>query len=350
MDILSIFKRKISQKEKQDFLEYVAYQLQMGSSFKSAVIRYIDTDRSKIVLESCVNVINMIDDGNEPAKALFDSGFITKIEFSIISGNTGNVHESILLAVNLNKETDKSANVIKSSIRNSLLILMGLLMLIPLFRQDIMDIYKMFNDMSNMNSTTASTIRLPFLVEYWWSAFVVAFAGFILWMLIKKFINYLYLYHGALYYKIFKFKIYEDLMIILEGMKQLQKSMSDIQSYMALSNTAPNKYWEEFFVLMVEKIRMGGKASESFLKEKGIIPIEVILCFIDGEETNEKEKYLDKASLFCKEKYDVIQQQFRVGIPLFFDLLLYFLIGLVVVKFTNDMNELGIMKVLTTLN
>ena len=165
----------------------------------------------------------------------------------------------------------------------------------------------------------------------------------------KYLFKFIYANHGRLYYSIFKYKIYSDLMAILETLRQMQKSMSDAQSYIALAHSAPNSYWKEIFDDAVNNLKEGRKASEVFAMQRGLIPVDVIHCIMDGEDTGEMATYLLKASDYCKDRYEAIQNSIRTGVPIIFDVLLYFLIGLVVVKFTNDMNELGIMNVLTQL-
>ncbi len=347
---MALFKKSINQQNKQDFLEYLAFQTKTGASFKKAVERYLENDRPKHVLDACEYVVSMIDLGESPASALYEAGFISAVEFTMLQNQNSNVYEAISLAVNMNKQASKSADVLKGSMRAGILMLLGLLLLIPIFREDIEGIYKMFAGMASLNSSTGpAQVQLPFLVKYWWSVFIVIGVIFLISLGFKYVFKYIYANHGRVYYSIFKYKIYSDLMAILETLRQMQKSMSDTQSYIALAHSAPNSYWKELFDDVVNNLKEGRKASEVFAMQRGLIPVDVIHCVMDGEDTGEMATYLVKASDYCKNRYEAIQDSFRTGVPIFFDVLLYFLIGLVVVKFTNDMNELGIMQVLTQL-
>ncbi|MFA6395669.1 MAG: hypothetical protein WCW84_06845 [Sulfurimonas sp.] len=342
-----MFNRKnLTEKERVDILEYLAFQTKTGMSFKAALTRYLDSDRVSRIVEIVETVISAIEAGIKPADALLEGKVVSEIDFTLIA-NAQNPSEAIAVVVLLSKSRNKSADVLKSSIRSGLLMLGGLLMLIPFFREDIEQIYMMFATMSTMTSGVAPEAQIPFLVKYWWSTFVVIGLFGALYFAVAEMIKWMYRYYGNLYYRVFGYTIYRDLVFILTSLSQMGRTMSWAQAYATLSHSAPNSYWGELFGDIAENLKQGGKASGVIALQRGIIPVEVIQCFTDGEDTGEVNIYLQKAVVLCQERFDKAQEQIRASVPIFFDLLLYFLVGLVAVKFTEDMNNLGIMQVLT---
>jgi type II secretory pathway component PulF len=337
---------RLSEKERIDLLEYLSFQTKTGMSYKAALARYLDGGRVRRVVEKVEAVIEAISAGVKPADAFLEAGILSESEFTLIS-NTNSPSEALFTVVALSKAHNKSADVLKSSIRTGLFMLGGLLMLIPFFREDIEQIYMMFATMSTMASGASPDPQIPFLVKYWWSAFVVVGAVWGIFMAASLFVRHIYRFHGAIYYRVIGYTVYKDLVTVLTSLKQMGKVMSWSQAYTAISQSAPNSYWAELFSEVSENLKQGGKASSVVAHQRGIIPVEVVHCFLDGEDTGEVDIYLQKAIELSQDKFDKAQERIRTAVPIFFDLLMFFLIGLVAVKFTQDMNELGIMQVLT---
>ena len=105
-------------------------------------------------------------------------------------------------------------------------------------------------------------------------------------------------------------------------------------------------YQREFFAEIDSTLKNGGKASEVF-SANGAIPVDVVYALIDAEDTGEANNYLSKAVEFCVEKNNDFQDKVRVGIPMMFELLMFFVVGLIAVKFVGDMNNLGILNVVS---
>lgn len=342
------FTPKMTQKDKIDFLEYLSFQLKAKSSFEKATARYISgVKRKEIVKENCNFVIELIRNGNSPAVALYEGGFLNEQEYSLVlnSINSSTLDASIRLIVDLKKDTIKSSDILKRSINTGLLVFMGIMSLIPLFRDYIIQMYQMFADMASMASSEKQPLQLPFIVEHWWSIYVIFGAIMLIYASIKYFLLWLYNNKGDIYYRVFKYKMYMDLITILEVLRQMTSTMSMNNAYRALSQTAPTQYWRDFFMEIDLTLKNGGKASDVFAAN-GAIPVDVVYAIVDAQETGEVDGYLKKAVEFCFEKNNNFQDNIRVGVPMFFELSLFLIIGLVVIKFMNDMNNLGIMNVI----
>lgn len=341
-----MFNKYMNRTEGHDFIEYLAFQIKSGSSYKKAISRYLESNRPKHVIDSCYKIIDLIDSGMKPADALREMDVINDIEYTLLSTASNN-SEALIIVSEQYINSKQGNDALKTSARGGFILLAGLLLLIPLFRDDIEGIYGMFAHMGSMSGTTHAKVEIPFLVKYWWSAFVVVGGLIMVYFGFKMFFNWLYLKHGKLYYKIFPFRINADLVSIIESLRQMNKAMSTSQSYQILSQNAPNSYWRDLFDEASNQLRNGGKASDIFASTKSVLPIEVVHCIIDGEDTGESDVYLKKAAAFSHQQNVVTQGRFKTWIPIFFDILLYFLVGMVMISFTNDMNELGILNVLS---
>lgn len=344
------FTPKMSQKEKIDFLEYISFQLKSKSGFEKATVRYISSGakRTAIVVESCNLVIELIKNGSNPALSLYEGGFLDEQEYSLILNSMGSesLDASIKLIVELKNSSTKSSDVLKRSLNTGIFFLLGLFSLIPLFRGSIVELYEMFANMSSMATGEKQAVQLPFLVEHWWSIYVIFALLGVFYFSVKFFINWLYVHKGDIYYKVFRYRIYIDLIAVLEILRQMSLSMSMNNAYRALSKTAPSHYWREFFEEIDSTLKKGGKASEVF-SANGAIPVDVVYALIDAEDTGEANNYLSKAVEFCVEKNNDFQDKVRVGIPMMFELLMFFVVGLIAVKFVGDMNNLGILNVVS---
>ena len=338
--------KKLKESERIDLLEYLSFQTRTGMSFRSALERYIESKRSKNIINAVSAVIEAITLGEKPADALLEASIISSVEYTLIS-NANNPAIAIGTVVGLSKTQKKSADALKNSLRSGILMLSGLLLLIPYFRSDIEQLYMMFAQMAVLSKGGVAHPDIPFLVKYWWSSFVAIGMIGAIYLMIAEVLKYMYRNHGALYYRAFGYTVYKDLVSILSALRQMGQAMTWSQAYATLSESAPNSYWNGLFGEITENLRQGGKISDVVAHQSGIIPVEVVHCFIDGEETGEEDTYLQKAVELCQERYDKAQEQIKIAVPFFFELLLYFLVGLVAVKFTEDMNNLGIMQVLS---
>lgn len=343
------FSKKMSVKDKMNFLEYLAFQLKTKSSFEKAATRYTSNGikRSEAVNESCQQVINDIRAGNTPANALYHAGFLEENEYSLIknSGNSDSIDSSLSLIVELKKTSLKSGDILKKSVNVGMLVFIGVLSLIPIFKDQIVSLYQMFADMASMASGKKEELQLPFFVKHWWAMYILFAVVGVFYIGFKKTLAWLYEHEGDIYYKLFRYKIYIDLATILEILRQMTRNMSMNNAYRILSTTAPTQYWRNFFNEISEHLKHGGKASEIFSANRAI-PLDVIYSLADAEDTGEVDSYLKKARDFCVEKNNSFQDSVRVGVPMFFELLIFFLVGLIVVKFIGDMNNLGIMNVI----
>lgn len=341
------FTGAIKQKDKIDFLEYMSFQLKTKTSFEKATLRYVNgAKRADNVIEGCNIVIDLIQNGNAPAVALYEAGFLDEHEYSLIlnSIGSGSLDSGLKLIVELKKNTIKSTDVLKKSVKTGLIVLMGVLSLIPLFQNDIIELYQMFADMATMASDKKGELQLPLLVKHWWMIYVVFGVVAFLYFAVKKILAWVYETHGETYYTVFKYKIYIDLIGILEMLRQMTKTMSMTNAYRVLSNTAPTQYWRDFFNEIDQTLKNGGKASEVFAAN-GAIPVDVVYSLVDAEDTGEVDGYLKKAIDYCIDKNNSFQDSVRVVVPMLFELFIFFVIGLVIVKFVGDMNNLGIMNV-----
>lgn len=347
-----LFNKNLTKQEKLDFLEYLSFQIKSEMSFEKCLIRYLDNNiRSEKIIRKCNEAIDLIRNGESPANALLYSGFIEKFEYGIVKNAASNkdLYVSLLSILNINKSNLKNSNKLKSAIKSGVLTFCSLLFLIPFFKNDIAELYGTFGQMQGLTNSSGvvQKIELPFLIQYWWGSFVVLGFVAILWFGTVMFINYLYKNNGALFYRIFRNKLYMDLISVLKTFYQLQQSMSISKAYKAMANSSPNSYWENLFLEIDEHAYNGGKASEIFINQKGIIPIEVINSLIDGEETSQMKLYTNKAIEYCEIKNEEINQIIKEWAPTIINLILFAVVGVIVVLFVKDIMQNGIMDVMS---
>lgn len=346
------FKNKLSKEEKLDFLEYLAFQMKSEMSFEKSLLRYTENSvRKEHVLESCNNAIIDIKNGKNPADSLLDNGFIEKLEYGIVKNASSNkdLYVSLLSIININKNTIKNKNVLESSIRSGVLTFAGIFLLIPFFKEDIASLYSTFGQMQNLTGDNIEnkTVEIPFLVKYWWSSFVVIGLITLFYQGIKYLFKYIYESHTHIYYRFFKNRLYQDLISVLKTFYQLQNSMSISNAYIALSNSSPNIYWGSLFNEINLNLKQGGKASEILVSQKGILPLEVINCFIDADETGETKLYIEKALDYCESKDSEINETIKEWGPAIINVVIYMVVGLLVVALVKDIMQNGILDVIT---
>ena len=345
------FNKKISKQEKLDFLEYFAFQMKSEMSFEDALVRYTENGIIKAhVLENCNNAILDIKNGKNPSDALLDNGFIEKLEYGIVKNSNSNkdLYIALLSIININKNNIKNKNVLESSIRSGVSTLGGIFLLIPFFKDDIASLYSTFGQMQNLSGNVkAPSVEIPFLIKYWWSSFIVIGIIVFLYQAIKYSLNYLYKNHADIYYRFFKNRLYSDLISVLKTFQQLQNSMSISSAYIAISNSSPNVYWETLFNEINLNLKQGGKASDIFVYHKGILPLEVINCFIDAEKTGENNLYINKALEYCESKNEEVNGIIKEWSPIIINMLLFVIVGALVVAFVKDTMQNGILDVMS---
>lgn len=349
----NLFKHKLSKKEKLDFLEYLAFQSKSEMPFEKILIRYISSNglKKKYIIDNCNSAIIDIRNGKTPSNALFENGFIEKLEYGIIKNTNDNkdLHISLMSIVNINKSNLKNKNILGREIRNGVLIFCGIFLLIPIFQEQIVSLYTQFTNMQDLvgDGSTKSTVNIPFLIKYWWSSFVLI--GFIaaVFQSFKYLLNYVYLNHAHLYYRVFKNRLYNDLISVLKTFEQLQNAMSISNAYIALSNSSPNKYWSELFNEINLNLKQGGKTSDIFVSQKGILPIEIINCFIDAEDTGETRAYIEKALNYCVDENESINANISLWSPAIIQASMYLIVGYMLVAFVLDMLQGGLMDVMS---
>lgn len=347
------YKKKLTLKDKLDFLEYLSFQIKADMSFEKTLIRYTENDsRKSYIIEYCRNTINDIQNGKYPADALLENGFITKLEYGILKNSQSNedLYSSLISIININKNSMNNSNILESSFRSGLFMLSGVFLLIPYYKDELSSLYQSFGQMQNFTtdgSTPNVVVELPFLIKYWWSAFIAIGILIAIYQGIKFFINYLYKNHANLHYKFFKNRMYIDLISILKTFYQLQNSMGISNAYIALAKSSPNEYWANLFDEINFNLKQGGKASDVFVSQKGIIPLEVINCFIDADETGETKLYLNKALDYCESRNIEINQVIKEWSPTIINTIIYFIVGLLVVGLVKDITENGVLNVMS---
>lgn len=344
--------KKLSKEEKLDFLEYLSFQIKSGMSFLKALSRYTEnTNRKEHVLRYAESAISDIQMGKSPADALLENGFIEKLEYGIVKNSSSNeeLYISLLSVININKNQIKNKNVLEGSIRSGVMTFAGIFLLIPLFKDDVAALYSSFGQLQGLTNSSgkAAVIELPFLIKYWWSSFIIIGFIAVCYQSAKYLFKYLYENHSDLYYRVFRNRLYIDLISVLKTFYQLQNSMSISNAYIALSNSAPNLYWGTLFNEINLNLKQGGKASEVFASQKGIIPLEVINCFIDADETGNSKLYIDKAIDYCESKDAVINAGIKEWAPTIINFFLFMIVGALVVAFVKDTLQNGLLDVMS---
>lgn len=353
MELVMFFNKKITVKDKLDFLEYLSFQVKSEASFEETLTRYLGNgSRKDYVSEYCLNAISDIKNGNDPADALLDNGFISNLEYGIIKNadSSNDLHNSLISIININKNSLKNNNTLGNAVKSGLLTIMAVFLIIPFYKDDIASLYQSFGQMqaaSSTSSTSVINVELPFLIKYWWSSFIVIGAMILLYFGIKYFLNFIYINYTSYYYKVFKNKLYTDLITVLNTYYQLQNSMNISNAYIALSKTSPNIYWRNIFYEIDLNLKEGGKASDILVSQKGILPLEVINCFIDADETGETELYIKKALDYCENRDKEINEVIKEWGPAVINVLIYLLVGLLAVAFVKDTMQHGILDVLS---
>lgn len=349
------FKNKLSKYDKLNFLEYLSFQTKDNMSVESILNRYITSGhRKKFVEDKCLDAISMIRNGIDKAEALLQCGFIEKFEYGIIKNSSSNedLYLGLVSLININKNNIKNSDALASELRACLIVLSLIFLFIPFMQEDLIAMYKSFGDMQSMTGNgTTKVVEIPFLIKYWWSSFVFLAILIFIGMGIKLLLKYIYINHGGFYYKFFKNKLYMDLISVLKTFYQLKQTLrSETNAYMVLATSSPNKYWEELFEEITINQKRGEKASEIFVSQEGIIPLEVIECFIDAEDTGESDAYVNKAIRYCEAENEKINDMIRVWAPKVMDTLLYFLAGLLLVAFLKDIMQNSVLDVLSGIN
>ncbi len=346
------FKKKLSKQEKLDFLEYLAFQIKSDMSFEKALVRYNSNENRKThVLETCSNTINDIKNGKTPADALFDNDLIEKLEYGIVKNGRSNkeLYESLVSIININKGNISNKNELEKAIRSGVLMISFIFLIIPLFKSELVMLYGSFEQMQQMTGKKDAVVELPFLIKYWWASFVVIGFIAIIYQFIKIAVTIFAKLYTKYYYMIFTNVLYQDLISVLKTFYQLQGNMSVSNSYALMIESAPNDYWKLLFQNIVTNLKHGGKASEILYSEKAIIPIEVINCFIDGEDTGEFKIYVNKALEYSLHKNDEISKGIKEFAPLVVNLMLFMVVGFLVVQFIKDITENGLLDVMNAL-
>ena len=346
------FKKKLSKQEKLDFLEYLAFQIKSDMSFEKALIRYNSNEnRKEHVLETCSNTINDIKNGKTPADALFDNDLIEKLEYGIIKNGKSNLelYNSLISVININKNKIDNQNVLAKAIRSGVLMITFIFLSIPFFKDEIVTLYRTFEQMQKMTGKVNAIVEIPFLIKYWWASFiVVAFIG-VIYMGIKYLFKLWSIYHTKSYYMIFRNKFYEDLISVLKTFYQLQGNMSVSNSYNMMIESTPNQYWQSVFLKISTNLKYGGKASEILLAEKEVVPEEITNCFIDAEDTNEFKIYVGKAIEYSEQTNIQINQSLKEWAPLIVNLLVFSVISFLVLMFIKDILQNGLMDVMSAI-
>jgi type II secretory pathway component PulF len=122
--------------------------------------------------------------------------------------------------------------------------------------------------------------------------------------------------------------------------------MSITNAYITLSKNSPNLFWNNLFEDININIKQGGKASEIFVSNKGVLPLEVINCFIDADETGEVELYIEKAIEFCENKNQSINENIKEFGPAIINAILLLIVGLLMVAFLRDIMQKGLVDVM----
>lgn len=349
------FNDKLSKQDKLNFLEYLSFQTKDEMSVEKILNRYIQGGhRKKIVEEKCLEAISLIKNGGDKADVLLQCGFIEKFEYGIVKNASSNedLYLALVAVININNNNLKNSNALASEIRSCLIALALMFLFIPFMQDDLLAMYKSFGDMQSLTGNGApKVVEIPFLIKYWWAAFVFIGIFILIGLGIKWLLKYIYINHGATYYRFFKNKLYMDLISVLKTFYQLKKTLrSETNAYMVLANSSPNKYWEELFEEITINQKRGEKASEIFVSQEGIIPIEVIECFVDAEDTGESDAYIDKAIRYCEAENEKMNIFIRQWAPKVMDTLLYFLAGLLLVAFFKDIMQNSILDVLSGIN
>ena len=76
--------KKLKESERIDLLEYLSFQTRTGMSFRSALERYIESKRSKNIINAVSAVIEAITLGEKPADALLEASIISSVEYTLI--------------------------------------------------------------------------------------------------------------------------------------------------------------------------------------------------------------------------------------------------------------------------
>lgn len=347
-----LFEKKLSAQDKLDFLEYLAFQVKSEMSFEKSLTRYISNGvRKPIVEEKCSEAIEMIKNGDYPADVLLKCKFIEKFEYGVVKNASSNqdLYASLISIININKSNLNNSNALTGAIRSGVLTICGLLLLIPFYKDDIAQLYGTFDQMQSMvnNNGQQAKVELPFLIRYWWGTFaIIGFFG-IIWQGLKYLFKYLYEEQGHIYYRIFSNKLYMDLVSVLKTFYQLQQSMSTSNAYIALANSSPNTYWQDFFNDITNHLKQGGKASEIFSNQSGVLPKEVIYCFYDAEDTGEYTLYINKAIDFAETKNNEINKTIKEWSPIIINLILFSVVGYFVVSLVKDIMKSGVMDVMS---
>lgn len=340
---------RLSEKERIDVLEYISFQIKSGSSYKKALQRYMDADRKKRVVEAVEIAMESIGLGDKPADALLASGLITEIEYTLIA-NADNLFEAIAGIVAMAKTRIKSSGTLKKSVQVWVGIILLLLLLIPYFRDSIVLIYTNIAEMAVMASGEKAVVELPFIVKYWWASFVIAGAALGSYLIVVKALNWVYKHHARLYYFIFRHILHRDIAIVFTAIRHMRGSMSLSNAYRSLAKSAPNSYWTNLFSSVSENLNNGGKASDVFAYQVGIIPLEVVHCVVDAEDTREEGVYFQKAIDLSLNRHDEIQSFIQVSIPIVFQVLAYVVVGIIAIGFLRDMSDQGILQVLAQIH
>lgn len=349
--LVMFWNKKITQRDKLSFLEYLSIQVKKNTSYETTLVRYIENaNRKPYIIELCNVAIEEIRNGKEAVDSLHEIGFIDKLEYGLIknANSKEDLHTSLISIIAIIKSNMQSHNVLSTEIIKGVAMFVFPFILIPFFNEKIVSLYTSFADMQNATGDTSvkAEIQIPFLIKYWWSSFVFLSVIALSYFGIKKLLNFIYEQYSFVYYKLFKSVLYIDLISVLKTFEQLQMNMTTSNAYITLSESAPNFYWKNLFNQINLNLKQGGKASEIFVSQKGIIPLEVIECFVDADETGETELYIENALDYCSTKIESINKNIEFWAPAIIQVSMYLIVGYMAVSFMIDMSQNGVLNLL----
>lgn len=127
-----------------------------------------------------------------------------------------------------------------------------------------------------------------------------------------------------------------------------EKPAANIPPRIRISIQNGNKNFERVKERLANlNLKEGGKASDIFVSQKGILPLEVINCFIDADETGETKLYIEKALDYCESKDSEINETIKEWGPTIINVVIYMVVGLLVVALVKDIMQNGILDVMT---
>lgn len=341
----------LTQKDKLDFLIYLSFQLKSETSYERTLSKYIDSGiRKEYIRDLCLNAITDIRNGKSPSDALFDNGFISGLEYGILKNSTSNIdlYNSLISIINIIKGNINSRNVVQKAVFSGLITFLLIFLSIPFFQTDIVTLYSSFEQIQGLTDPATLTKEpdIPFLIKYWWSSLIVIVFFFFIYKGFILLFKHLYEHYTHIYYLMFRNVMYQDLISILMTFFHVQKRMSITNAYILLAINSPNVFWSSMFEEINLNIKQGGKASEVFVSYKGILPLEVVNCFIDADETGEVDLYISKAIEFCENKNETINQNIKEYGPTIVNVILLLIVGLSMVAFLKDIMQKGIVDVM----